>query len=148
MVVRRRRRLGARRTTGLAGGEIAALASGPAGVAALITIDGSRSAVAVTHDGRSWQGAPLPAGDVPFAYGLVATPDGFLLIGSIESFDAQGGMTEVPAAWRSPDGLEWALDPALAEQLTKGEGNYIPGRSPRRAPSVGAATSAGTGLCC
>ena len=41
--------------SGLPVGEVTGLVSGPAGVAALITIDGSHSATAVTQDGRSWQ---------------------------------------------------------------------------------------------
>jgi hypothetical protein len=111
-------------TTGLPDGEIAALVSGPAGVAALITLDGSRSAVAVTTDGRTWQGAVLPVGAVPFSDGLVPTHEGFALIGSIEGHDPQGEVSDTPGAWRSPDGLSWTPDADLASQLAA-RGNGI-----------------------
>ena len=66
---------------GLPHGEITALVSGPSGVAALIEGSPERehSTVAVTHDGRAWQTAAIPAGASPWSDGLVVLPHGFLL---------------------------------------------------------------------
>ena len=103
---------------GLPAGEITWLASGPVGVAALVSTGADqRPVVALTRDGGRWQAATMPADAIPRQDGLAATPDGFLLLGSTDTLDPVGGTATTDAAWRSNDGLAWTSDPELAKQL-------------------------------
>jgi hypothetical protein len=108
---------------GLPNGAITGLASGPAGVAALIeaSADRQHSTVAVTSDGSHWHEASMPDGAIPYSNGLVATPEGFLLLGAIDTVDSTGGTSSTDVAWRSTDGIAWTADPGLARQLHERE---------------------------
>lgn len=103
---------------GLPSGEISSLASGPAGVAALVSSGSDQRVVAaVTTDGERWQAATMPADAIPRQDGLVATPDGFVMLGVTDKGNSGGGTVATDAAWRSSDGLDWTADADLAKQL-------------------------------
>ena len=103
---------------GLPDGEVSWLASGPAGVAALVSTGGDqRPAVAVTRDGGRWQAATMPADAIPGKMASRRRPT--------VSFCSDRSTNSTPSAeprrrdavWRSSDGLAWTSDPDLAKQL-------------------------------
>jgi hypothetical protein len=101
----------------LPAGTIDALTAGPRGVVVAIGSSGGGSVIASSPDARSWRMARLPNVS---ASGLVPLPDGFLLVGTSDSLDSSGGTVSRNLVWRSSDGLTWAGDAALS--------NDIPGR--------------------
>jgi hypothetical protein len=97
--------------TGLPGGELSTIVSGPVGAAVLVDVGHGREAVATSQDGVTWHAATPPIDAVRLPEDLVALPDGFLLLGRVGSQENDG------AAWRMTDGLTWTPDPGLATQL-------------------------------
>jgi hypothetical protein len=105
-------------TDGLPPGDVAGLAAGPAGIVVLIERGERDTLIAASNDGRRWQLGEAPPGlTVHNPDDLAALPDGFLLVGSIDSLDASGVINSEHGAWRSADGLTWTADDRLATQL-------------------------------
>ncbi|MBI3746724.1 MAG: hypothetical protein HY264_09455 [Chloroflexi bacterium] len=87
-------------------GPITGLTAGPAGIEVAVSTADGATVVANSSDGGSWRRSRLPGLDVG-PKGLVALPDGFMILGSIKSVDTSGNTMTRRMAWRSEDGIAW-----------------------------------------
>ena len=112
------------RATWAAGSRLETIASGRAGLVAVGVGPTGALALFSADDGRSWQASTLAAGVGSEARSVVASGQGFVVVGVADGrLDAQlhQVLNGRSTAWTSPDGLGWqaaTVEPVADDHLT------------------------------
>lgn len=105
------------------GAGVRSVAAGPAGLLALATFFGQEAGpfrLYHSADGEAWAPVPLPGANSATWSGVVAVPDGYLLVGS-----SRRGR---PATFRSSDGQTWqrvTTSPRLLDAAAGADGTIV-----------------------